>query len=134
MTPGEDRTNGCCSQRRCQRCLLTAVTAFRMSARKAAQTSGGLVCRVFKIISTDFAAFFQCHFLKCLLRPCQFNSEATASSLLKQLANILRDNDLWPFADGPVLRCGSRQEGMRLARADLQGNASDLSRIDRKST
>ena len=56
-------------------------------------------------------------------------SAAKGQSLLKQLANILWENAPRPFADGPEPPCGSRQEGVHLARADLQGNAGDLSPI-----
>ena len=49
--------------------------------------------------------------------------------LLKPVANILRENDLLAFVDGPDFPRGSRQEGMYFARALLQCVAGDQAEI-----
>src|ERR1035437_2104179 len=98
---------------------VAAPTTFGAIQRKAAQTSGGLAWsesfKPFRLTSQ----LWRWSFSQCLLRPDQSMSKAVASSLLKQLAHILRDNDPRPFADRPVPPRGSRQEGMRLACDDL---------------
>jgi len=57
------------------------------------------------------------------------SGSAEAPMLLKQVANIIRENDLLAFVDGQISLVGVARKGMYFARADHPGIAGDPSEI-----